>query len=192
MKQKIENIVTLIVVIAICVGMFLWGRSTVHIPEPGQVSSDTVYVDLPAVHDTLKLPGEIKYLPADTVKIPIPQPTDTAALFAVWLDYYATREYDLDFSSDTLGVFKVGAKVTENKLVEATSTVQPRMKVVTTTEVIYKERFLQPWVMLGTSFDFKFQELQAGVDLNNRWMLGVSGVRYKDALGGAINIGIKF
>ena len=122
----------------------------------------------------------------------MPSPSDTAALFAVWRDYYATRDYDLDFSNDTLGVFRVAAKVNQNKITQAVSTVQPNVKVVTNTETVYKTKFLQPWAMVGTSVDFNFQQIQVGVDINNKWMVGVGGIRYGDKGGFTVNAGVKF
>lgn len=192
-ENKITTIFALVLVTGICLGMFFLGRRSVHVPEPGEVQHDTTYVPAPfPVHDTLKIPVPAKETPPDTVYVPVPEPTDTAALFAVWLDYYTTRDYDLDFSSDTLGVFKVAAKVNQNKITQAVSTVQPNVKVVTNTETVYKTKFLQPWVMVGTSVDFNFQQIQAGVDINNKWMVGVGGIRYGDKGGFTVNAGVKF
>lgn len=192
-ETKITLVAALIIVTAMCLGMFFLGRNSVRLPESGEVQHDTTYVPAPyAVHDTLKIPVLAKEVPPDTVYVPVPEPTDTAALFAVWLDYYTTREYDLDFSSDTLGVFRVAAKVNQNKITEAISTIQPITKVITNTQTVYKVKFLQPWVMAGTSVDFTFQQIQAGVDINNRWMVGVGGIRYGDKGGFTINVGAKF
>ena len=192
-EKKITAIFALVLVASICLGVFFLGRRSVHVPEPGEVQHDTTDVPAPfPVHDTLKIPVPAKETPPDTVYIPVPEPTDTAALFAVWLDYYTTRDYDLDFSSDTLGVFKVAAKVNQNKIMQAVSTVQPNVKVVTNTETVYKTKFLQPWAMVGTSVDFNFQQIQAGVDINNKWMVGVGGIRYGDKGGFTVNAGVKF
>lgn len=191
-ENKITTIFALVLVASICLGMFFLGRRSVHIPEPGEVQHDTTYVPAPfPVHDTLWRPAPVQETPPpDTVYLP--SPTDTAALFAVWRDYYATRDYDLDFSNDTLGVFKVAAKVNQNKITQAVSTVQPNVKVVTNTETVYKTKFLQPWAMVGTSVDFNFQQIQVGVDINNKWMVGVGGIRYGDKGGFTVNAGVKF
>lgn len=192
-ETKITLVAAIIIVAAMCLGMFFLGRSSVRLPEPGTVQRDTTYLPAPyAVHDTVKVPGPVREIPADTVYYPVPEPVDTAALYAVWLDYYTTRDYNLDFSSDTLGVFKVTAKVNQNKITEAISTIQPMTKVITNTETVYKVKFLQPWVMVGTSIDFNFQQIEAGVDINNRWMVGASGIRYGDNKGFTINAGVKF
>ena len=192
-ETRCTTAAAIVLIAAIYLGMFFLGRRSVHIPEPAEVKHDTTYVPAPyPVYDTLKVPVPAKEVPPDTVYFPVPEPTDTAALFAVWLDYYTTRDYDLDFSSDTLGVFKVAAKVHQNKITQAVSTVQPNVKVVTNTETVYKTKFLQPWVMVGTSVDFNFQQIQAGVDINNKWMVGVGGIRYGDKGGFIVNAGVKF
>lgn len=191
-ETRITTTFALILVAIVCLGMFFLGRNSVRSPEPAEVKHDTTYVPAPyPVHDTLWRPAPVSETPPpDTVYVP--EPTDTAALFAVWRDYYATREYDLDFSNDTLGVFKVAAKVTENKLQEAVSTIQPITKVVTNTETYYKVKPLQPWVMVGTSFDFKAQTVQAGVDINGKLMVGVGGMRFENGGAFIVNLGYKF
>ena len=184
----------IIFVAAMCLGFFSLGRSSVYIPEPAEVKHDTTYIPTPyAVHDTLKIPVPAAVVPPDTVYYPVPEPIDTAALFAVWLDYYTTRDYDLDFSNDTLGVFRVAAKVNQNKITEAISTIQPIVRVITNTETFYKERPLQPWVMATTGVtDFKFQSITVGADLYDKWMVGVGGVRYDKCGAVTVNVGYKF
>ena len=191
-ENKIITLAALCLIVVMCLGMFYLGRKSVSIPQPIEVVSDTVWLDLPPIHDTITVPGPVKVIPPDTVYYPVSQPVDTAALYAVWLDYYSTREYDLDFSSDTTGVFRVAAKVNQNKIQEAISTVRPRVQVVTNTQTVYKERAIQPWIMVGTSKDFKFQQVQGGVDLGGKWMVGISGFRYEKELAVAFNAGIKF
>lgn len=193
-ETRWTTVVAIVLIAAICLEMFFLGRRSVHIPEPAEVKHDTTYVPAPyPVHDTLKIPVPAKEVPLDTVYFPVPEPTDTAALFAVWLDYYTTRDYDLDFSSDSLGVFRVEAKVNQNKITEAVSTIQPITKVITNTETYYKERPIQPWVMVGTGVkDFNSQQFQVGLDLNSKWMLGVGGTHIKDKSAFIISVGMKF
>lgn len=192
-ETRIVAILAIVFVIALCLGMFFLGRKSVHIPEPSEITHDTAYVFSPyAVHDTIFKPLPSVVTPPDTVYYPVPEPVDTAALFAVWLDYYSTREYDLDFSSDTLGVFKVAATVNQNKITQAESTIQPITKVITTTQTFYKTKFIQPWVMVGTGVDFRFQEIQAGVDFKGHWVVGVGGIRYDNNFGFVVNAGYKF
>lgn len=148
------------------------------------------YVKGDTITDTIRCP--VPYRVTDSVRVPIPIPTDTAALFAVWKDYYLKREYSLDFSNDTLGVFKVDAAVSENKLLYAFSTVQPNIRTVTEREVIYKQRKWVPWAMIGTSVDFRTNKLQFGLDINEKYTIGASGIRLDDKYGYTIDFGIKF
>lgn len=66
---------------------------------------------------------------------------DSAAIVA---DYMKRREYELDFSSDTTGVFKVSAAVERNALVSASATIQPLQREVTTT--IARVRKVRPYI----------------------------------------------
>lgn len=139
---------------------------------------------------TKTIPYPVPYKVTDSVRVPVA--TDTAALFAVWKDYYLKREYNLDFSNDTLGTFMVNAAVSENKLIYATSTVQPNIRTVKEREVIYKQRKWVPWAMIGTSADFRTNKVQLGLDINEKYTVGASGIRLDDKYGYTIDFGIKF
>ena len=90
-------------------------------------------------------------------------------------------------------MFRVAAKVNQNKITEAVSTIQPITKVITNTETHYKERIIQPWVMVGMGVtDSKFQQIQAGFDLYGKWMVGVGGMRYDKSGAVTVNVGYKF
>ena len=102
------------------------------------------------------------------------------------------RKYALDFSNDSLGTFKVDAKVSQNKLISATSFIQPNIRTVYEKEVIYKVPTIQPWAMIGTSIDFRTNKLQFGLDLKNKYVIGVSGLRIEDKYGYTLDFGIKF
>lgn len=177
------------IVIAVFIG-YLWGRSNVIIPDP-EIKEVVKWEKEPyAVHDTIEkpVPYEVK-VPVDR---PVFIPTDTAALFAVWCDYYLKRDYKLDFSNDTLGTFIVNASIQENKLLSATSTVQPIRKVITRTETVYKVPTMQPWLMIGTSPTLNTQKIQFGLDIKNKFIIGASGIRLNDDYGYTIDFGIKF
>ena len=177
------------IVIAVFIG-YLWGRSNVIIPEP-EIKEVVKWEKEPyAVHDTIEnpVPYEVK-VPVDR---PVFIPTDTAALFAVWCDYYLKRDYKLDFSNDTLGTFIVNASIQENKLLSAASTVQPIRKVITRTETVYKVPTMQPWLMIGTSPTLNTQKIQFGLDIKNKFIIGASGIRLNDDYGYTIDFGIKF
>lgn len=168
---------------------YLWGRSTVEIPksekivevkrEKGEVVRDTV--------DRL-IPYRVE-VPVDR---PIFIPTDTLALFAIWQDYYLKRDYNLDFSNAELGEFKVDVSVNQNKLSSAHAFIQPNVMTVKEKEIIYKVPTVQPWVMLGSSVDFHANKIQFGLDIKNKYSVGVSGIRLNEHQGYTIDLGIKF
>lgn len=128
-------------------------------------------------------------LPGDTVYLP--QKIDTLKILK---DYYLKRHYELDFSSDTAGVFIADILVTENKIKTSNATIKAKVRVVNVieTKVVEKVKPLQLWAMLGSSIDFKGQQAQVGIDINQKYLLGVSGFRYNENIGWMINAGIKF
>ena len=148
------------------------------------------YIKGDTITKTIQYP--VPYKVTDSVRVPVPVATDTAALFAVWKDYYLKREYNLDFSNDTLGTFIVNAEVSENKLIYATSTVQPNIRTVTEREMIYKHRKWVPWAMIGASADFRTNKVQLGLDINEKYTIGASGIRLDDKYEYTIDFGIKF
>lgn len=188
-KWYLSLICSAILIIAFSLGIgYYWGRT--DIPEP-EVKEEIKYVPSPyVVRDTVFRPVPVSV--HDTFFRPVPVPTDTAALFAVWRDYYLRRDYELDFSNDSVGVFRINASVQENKLLSATSVIQPNRKVITRTETVYKARTMQPWVMIGTSPTFDSQKIQFGLDFKNRYILGISGVRIDDKYNYTLDFGVKF
>jgi hypothetical protein len=191
MNKKIKISVGALIVVGIALFLgYLWGRSSVELPAP-EIKEVVKWEKEPyAVHDTIDRP--VPYRVEVPVDRPVPVPTDTAALFAVWCDYYLKREYKLDFSNDTLGTFIADVSIQENKLLSATSTVQPIRKVITRTETIYKVPKLQPWLMFGTSPKLDAQKIQFGLDIQNKYIIGVSGLRIRDEYGYTFDLGIKF
>jgi len=99
----------IVVLIAIFIG-YLLGRSSVETPK-----SKTEIVVKWEKGDTIR--DTIKVLEPYEVKVPdsilVFMPTDTAKLFAIWKDYYLQRKYNLDFSNDSSGTFKVDAVVSQ-------------------------------------------------------------------------------
>lgn len=147
-----------------------------------------------AVHDTIYEPkpyteyrdtGRIQYvyLPGKPIE------PDTAAILA---DYIVRRKYNLDFSNDTLGVFKVDAEVTQNHLVSAVSTIQPIIRTELTEKTVYRSKQLQLWAMFGTSPKLDFNKVQIGLDLKEHYMIGVSGYRIDNKYDYTIDFGYKF
>ena len=52
--------------------------------------------------------------------------------------------------------------------------------------------FIQGYAMIGTSVDFSVNQIQLGIDLKQKFLISVSGIRIKDKYGYTINAGIKF
>lgn len=77
-------------------------------------------------------------------------PADTGAIIA---DYLKRRAYELDFSTDTTGVFKVDAIVEANRLIHASATIQPLQREVENTVV--KVRTFRPFVGGGVAIGNK-------------------------------------
>lgn len=190
MNKKITISVSAIIaiVVALLIGYF-WGRSSVELPTPKRIV-EVKWEKGDIIRDTIKVPEPYEVLVPDS--IPVFIPTDTAALFAIWQDYYKERRYDLDFSNDSLGTFKVDAHVSQNKLISATSFIQPNIRTVYEREVIYKVPTLQPWAMIGTSADFRTNKIQFGLDIKNKYVIGASGIRLDDKYGYTLDFGIKF
>lgn len=46
--------------------------------------------------------------------------------------------------------------------------------------------------MIGTSVDLKTNKIQFGVDLNQKYVIGVSGICMDDRYGYTLDFGIKF
>jgi hypothetical protein len=188
-NNKKYIIAALIAILLALIAGFLAGRSSVktkvnRIVEVKWMSSDIV------VRDTIKVPVPYE------VKIPVDRPifvsSDTILNKEIWNDYYTEKRYNLDFSNDSLGIFKVDALVYKNSIIESSSYIQPNIKTITEKEIVYKVNRLTPWVCIGSSFDFKTNQIQIGVDLKNKYMLSVSGVRLNSNYGYNINFGYKF
>lgn len=193
MTVKIKHIVVLVIAIiflSLLLGYF-WGRSSVDVPVPSRIV-EIKWMKGNVVRDTINRPVPVETIVYKRDSIPVPIPTDTAALFAVWRDYYLERKYELDFSNDSLGVFKVDASVSQNRLISATSTIQTNIRTVYEKEVIYKVPTLQPWAMIGTSVDLRTNKIQVGLDLKQKYMFGVSGIRMDDKYSYTLDFGIKF
>ncbi len=182
------------VIIAVAVTCFLLGmctgRKTVK-PLPAEKIVEIKWEKGDTIRDTIKVP--VPYEVSVPVDRPVLVATDTTRLFEIWNDYYLKRNYSLDFSNDSVGVFKVDAVVDENKLISATSTIVPNIKTVIQKEVVYKSSpLIVPWTTLGTSVDFKVNKLQVGIDIKERYSLGLSGIRMNDSYGYTIDVGYKF
>ena len=75
--------------IALLIGYF-WGRSSVELPAPTRIV-EVKWTKGEIVRDTIDRP--VPYEVEIPVDRPVFIPTDTAALFAIWQDYYLERKY---------------------------------------------------------------------------------------------------
>lgn len=192
MATQSKNILIAVLILAIClsvgffIGYLVFGKTEPVVNRIVEIKWQKGEI----VRDTVDCPVPVETIIRDS--IPVPVPTDTAALFAVWKDYYLERKYALDFSNDSIGTFRVDATVNQNKLISATSLIQPNIRTVYEKEVIYKKEKWVPWAMIGTSVDLKTNKVQFGVDLNQKYVIGVSGIRMDDRYGYTLDFGIKF
>ena len=189
MKKKYIVIISLV---AAVLG-FVLGRLSVTDNKVVETKKVTKYVPSTyPVTDTIFHPQPHNvYIPADTVYLTKFEKVDTAAILK---DYYLTRQYCLAFSNDTLGEFKVNAEVGQNKLLSASSYIRPLVKNIyhEITVTKYKTKTFQPFILIGTSPRFDFQKATIGFDFSQRYMLGVSGIRWDDRYNYSIDFGIKF
>lgn len=148
------------------------------------------YVPSPyPVHDTIYQPKPYEVIKRERDTVYLTQEVDTSKILE---DYFLTRRYELDFSSDSLGVFKVNTEVSENSIISATSYIQPKYKTIIQENTIYKITPIQFYAMIGSSMDFKTNKISLGVDLNQKYLLGVSGIRFGNNACYTIDFGIKW
>lgn len=190
--MKIKSAIILSI-LALVLG-FMLGRLT-FTPETDVKVKETIkYVpSVNIIRDTVAVDKLVPYetFVRDTVTQYLTQlvPVDTAAILR---DYYLSRKYALDFSNDTIGTFRVDAEVNQNRIVAATSFIQPMTKTIIQEKTLYRAPTMQFYGMLGTSVDFKTNKLSLGVDLKQRYLLGVSGIRFDNTYNYTIDFGVKF
>jgi hypothetical protein len=86
----------------------------------------------------------------DTIREEVRIPADTAGIVA---DYFKRRIYDLDFSTDTTGIYKLQAVIVCNRLESASATIIPLQREVENTVV--KVRKFRPFVSGGVAIGDK-------------------------------------
>lgn len=153
MAKQVTYILSALVVGIFC-GWLIGARQEVQIVE------EVRYVERPATKiDTELFPkwqdvGITDKLPrlqyTDTVREEVRIPADTAGIVA---DYFKRRQYDLDFSTDTTGVFKVQVVTTCNRLESASATIIPLQREVENTVV--KVSKFRPFVSGGVAIGDK-------------------------------------
>ena len=146
---------------------------------------------LPAVHDTI--PQPVPYLVFDTDTVyKIKEHELSVDTLAILMDYFRVRNYALDFSNDSIGIFKVNLDVTKNTLANARSEIRPIRTTVETIRTISNVKTIQFYGILGSSVDLKTNKIQFGIDLRQKYLIGVSGIRIDDKFGYTIDLGAKF
>lgn len=150
-----------------------------------EVISEIKRDTLPPIHDTIPRPVPYNVYFTDTVY----KDVDTAQILA---DYFAKRNYRLDFSNDSVGVYKVNLDVSENRIITATSEIRPIRTTVETIKYVREPKKAQIYAVLGTSVDFTTNKVQVGTDIGNKYIIGASAVRVRNNIGYTVDFGIKF
>lgn len=100
----------------------------------------------------------------DTILKEVHIPSDTAGIIA---DYFKKRQYELDFSTDSTGIYKVQAVVYCNRLESASATITPLQREVVTT--IKEVRKFRPYIGGGVALGTKAgASLEVGALLKDR------------------------
>ena len=164
-------------VVGIFCGWLIGSRQEVQIVESVR------YVERPATKiDTELFPkwqdvGITDKLPrlqyTDTVREEVRIPADTAGIVA---DYFKRRQYDLDFSTDTTGVYKVQAIICCNRLESARATIVPLQREVENTVV--KLRKFRPFAEVGVAIGDKVgASLGLGSIIKEKHIISIKAMR---------------
>lgn len=148
--------------------------------QEAQIVEAVRYIERPATKiDTELFPKPIKVeridLPhlyyTDTVRVVEQLPADTAGIVA---DYLQRRRYELDFSTDTTGVYKVQAVIECNRLKSASATIIPLQRE----QQIAKVRNFRPYIGGGLAIGQKFgATLEVGALLKDKHLPSVGYLR---------------
>ena len=177
--MNIRNISLLLATLLLGFGLGWWLGSRKGTTEI--VREEVRYVERPATTIEYKKPEPIKVgridLPrlqyTDTITITERIPTDTASIIT---DYVKQRDYELDFSTDTTGTFKVRAVVSHNRLASASATISPlQREVLTTTREV---RAFRPYIGGGVGIGAQFSaSLEVGALLKEHHLPRVGYMR---------------
>ena len=170
---------------------YLVGRGYADTKEVEKVVVKYKTEQLPPIHDTIPHPVPYYVYNTDTVERIIEHTLEVDTL-AILADYYRLRNYDLDFSHDSIGTFKVNLDITKNALANARSEIRPIRNTVETIRTINKVKTIQFYGMIGSSVDLKTNKIQFGIDLRQKYLIGVSGIRLDDRYGYTIDLGMNF
>ena len=150
-----RNILTILsaLIVGVFCGWLIGSRQEVQINEVVRyVPQSTIHIDSelfpkPTKVENIELP-RLQY--TDTVREEVCIPADTAGIVA---DYFKRRAYDLDFSTDTTGIYKVHAVIVCNRLESASATIVPLQREVENTVV--KVRKFRPFAEVGVAIGDK-------------------------------------
>lgn len=177
--MPLRSLITILsaLVVGIFCGWFIGSRQESEIREAVR------YVERPATHIELT-PQPIRVEPIalpklqyhDTITITERIPADTAGTIA---DYFKRKKYELNFSTDTTGVFKVNATVVCNRLEDVSATIIPLQREVEHTVV--KVRKFRPFVSGGVAISDKIGvSLGGGGIINERHIVRLEYMRLGD------------
>ena len=109
----------------------------------------------------------------DTIREEVHIPADTAGIIA---DYFKRRQYELDFSTDTTGIYKVQAVIVCNRLESASATIVPLQREVENTVV--KVRKFRPFVSGGVAIGDKIgASLGLGGVIKEKHIVSIKAMR---------------
>ena len=196
--------VIVILAVLLCGGGFFLGRKTIKVPE----KPHTVYIELPAVHDTTEklIPVKEKLDSTNFIKdciasgkfydlfpekLVIKDTTiylDNDDYKKIAMDWATERTYEeTAFDSDTLGRFDYTAKVQYNQLMLFGYNYTPLQKQ---TEIVQNQvKHFSPFVGVGIS-TLPSAELDLGAFIDDSWGFAVSG-RYNYKFEEKFDIGLK-
>ena len=174
-----RNIILLLatILLGFVVGWWLGSRKgTTEI-----VREEVRYVERPSTRIDFELPTPQKVgtieLPrlqyTDTIREEVRIPADTASIIS---DYIKRREYELDFSTDSTGIYKVQAVVYCNRLESASATIAPLQREIVTT--IKDVRKFRPFVSGGVAIGDKVgASLGLGGIIKEKHIVSVKAMR---------------
>lgn len=174
-----RNILPLLATLLLGIGAGWWlgsrkGTTEIVREEVRYVTREPILIDTELypkwVAERIELP-RLQY--TDTIREEVRIPADTADIIA---DYFKKRQYELDFSTDSTGVFKVQTVIYCNRLESASATIAPLQREVENTVV--KVRKFQPFVSGGVAISDKIGvSLGLGGIIKEKHIVSVKAMR---------------
>ena len=165
-----RNTILLLATLLLGFGVGWWlgsrkGTTEIVREEVRYVTREPVRIDTELfpkwVAERIELP-RLQY--TDTIREEVRIPADTADIIA---DYFKKRQYELDFSTDSTGVFKVQTVIYCNRLESASATIAPLQREVLNSVVVV--RAFRPYIGGGLTIGTKSGvSLEVGALLKER------------------------